>query len=290
MRRYNISDKSKSTNFPFYIDVGVHKRTVEPHTHSYTELTVILGGSAVHIVDGEQYDIKAGDVFVINGDTFHGYSDVHSLKLCNIMFEFNKMIEYDTGLKKLPGFQSLFILEPYYRKEHKFESKLELNTDMLKFVEDMIYILLQEFEEKREGFESVIRAYFISLAGYLSRKYTAGQKTSSQKMFHLANAITFIENNYTSQIKNSQVAAMAYLSERHFIRIFKQFFKVTPTEYLILHRLEHACRLMNSTELTMTQIALESGFNDVAYFSRIFKARFGLSPKEFRKTIFKLKD
>lgn len=285
MKKYNISDISRTKYFPFYIDVGVHKNAVQVHTHSYTELTVILGGRAVHIVDGQKYDLKAGDVFVINEDISHGYEDVHNLKLCNIMFEFGKLLDYDAELKKLPGFQSLFILEPYYRREHKFESKLVLDPITLKFVENMIYVLLQEFEEKKEGFKSVIKTYFISLVVYLSRQFTINQSPSSKKLFQLATAITFIENNYVSAIKISRIAAMAFLSERHFIRVFKQLYKVTPTEYIIQHRLGHACNLMNNTSLGITQIALESGFGDLAYFSRLFKKRFGITPKEFRKTI-----
>lgn len=58
------------------------------HSHKdFSELVIVTEGSARHIVDNESYVISKGDVFVISGDTEHGFSDAQDLRICNIMFE-----------------------------------------------------------------------------------------------------------------------------------------------------------------------------------------------------------
>ncbi len=138
MRTFELTEFLQTEDFPFYIIIWTHREDLPLHRHSYTELVFILQGSAVHTVDGQEYPLKAGDVFVINGDKVHGFKQVQDLKLCNIMFDPERIMLRDTELKRLTGFQSLFILEPYYRKEHKFESRLMLDPIKLKFAEDML--------------------------------------------------------------------------------------------------------------------------------------------------------
>ncbi|HEY5583689.1 MAG TPA: AraC family transcriptional regulator [Ruminiclostridium sp.] len=266
------------------MDIGTHLENVDVHTHDYFELVIILGGNAIHLVDDQEFPIKVGDVFVININSFHGYKDVHQLKLCNIMFDLNKLIDYDIDLKKLSGFQSLFILEPFYRKHHKFESKLELDPMQMIYVEKTLFQLLNEHEQRKDGFKPVIRTYFIFLAAFLSRQFTSGKNTVSDQLFFLAKAIAYIENNYTEQIRIDQVAAMAYMSERHFRRVFQLNYHMTPTDYLIQLRLNLACRLLKEGSFNITEVAAQCGYSDIGFFSKQFKTRLGKSPKEYRKT------
>ena len=57
---------------------------------------------------------------------------------------------------------------------------------------------------------------------------------------------------------------------------------MTCIEYLNQYRLEMASRQLTETELPVTSIALESGFNNISYFNRVFKKKFGVTPKEYR--------
>ena len=58
---------------------------------------------------------------------------------------------------------------------------------------------------------------------------------------------------------------------------------MTCIEYMNQYRLEMASRQLAGTELPITSIALESGFNNISYFNRVFKKKFGVTPKEYRK-------
>jgi AraC-like DNA-binding protein len=285
MKQYTLSKQSKAGDFPFSIDILEHDYEVPVHVHDCTELVIILAGKSVHIVDNQEYQLKAGDVFIVNSGSEHGYKDVHRLELANLMFDYGRLVDRDTELKQLPGFQILFILEPFFRKDHKFQSRLELNPKSLNFVKELLDKLAKEYEEQTSGFKQVIQAYFLTLIAYLSRQYSENKNIASSKLISLSNAITYMESNYLGPINISSVAAIAYLSTRQFTRIFKSNFAMSPKEYIIWLRFNYACKLMRSSNLNISQIAMESGFSDISFFSRQFKNKFGISPKEYRKSV-----
>lgn len=285
MKQYSLLNQTKAEDFAFSIDILEHDCEVPVHTHDCMELVIIIDGKAVHIVDGEEYELKVGDVFVINTHSEHGYISACSLKLCNIMFDFKQLEQIDIELTRLPGFKSLFILEPILRKEHKFKSKLQLNPTCMNFVKVLVDQLCKEYENQRDGFKSTIRAYFTALVIYLSRLSAEPKNNVSGKLINLANAISYIENKYLEQVNISSAATIAYLSTRQFNRVFRKNYNMSPKEYLIKLRLENACSLMRTDSMKLSQIAIDSGFSDISFFSRQFKSKFGMSPKEYRKQL-----
>ena len=66
------------------------------------------------------------------------------------------------------------------------------------------------------------------------------------------------------------------------MRFFKRHMNMTSIEYLNQYRLEMASRQLAETNLSVTSIALESGFNNISYFNRVFKRKFGVTPMEYR--------
>lgn len=290
MKQYELINQMKTENFPFSIDIQDHACEVPVHTHDFTELVIVLLGNASHVVDLKEYTLKAGDVFVVNTNSAHGYKSTQNLKLCNIMFDLGKLVDRDNELKQLPGFQSLFILEPFLRKEHKFESKLELNPVSLNFVRELVELLSGEYTQQENGFKPVINTYFLTLIAYLSRQISSEKNKAAGKLFHLADAFAFIEKNFLSAINIKSIAASTYFSTRQFGRIFKGTYNISPKEYIIKLRLEYALKLMYNTNIKLSQIAMESGFSDISFFSRQFRAKFGVSPKKYRETNYFIKN
>lgn len=65
---------TQDETFPFFIQYGTHDEDLCLHTHAdFSELVIVLSGTATHVVDGEEYPIRKGDVFVISNNTAHGY-------------------------------------------------------------------------------------------------------------------------------------------------------------------------------------------------------------------------
>lgn len=285
IKNYDLTEFDQHRDFPFHIDDAVLTEDFEMHTHSFIELVIILSGSGTHVVDGREFELKPGDVFVVSGYLSHGFKNTCNLHLYNIMFDMRIFQPSLSEFKKLAGFQSLFIFEPYYRKKHEFNSRLVLDADGLVYVEAMIRIILKEFEKNRVDSGIILKMYFLSLVAYLSRKYTGKRNSYTQDVYFLAEAVSYMENNYTFPIKVKEIANRAHLSERHFSRVFTQNYHMPPMEYVLKLRLQHAQKLLKNSSLSVSQIAGQGGFYDTSALSRTFKAKFGLSPSEYRRLL-----
>jgi AraC family L-rhamnose operon transcriptional activator RhaR/AraC family L-rhamnose operon regulatory protein RhaS len=254
------------------------------HFHyDFYELVIVLNGTAIHTINSEESFIKKGDVFVFNEDVSHGYKDPRDFKIINIMYKPERMIDVGNDIKKSPGYQALFVLEPFYRKDHRFSNTLSLTISELEYVAELGASIDEEYKSKRQGYQTMIYAYFMELVVYLSRQYDLQTEHSQNNFIHLAKAVSFIEDHYLNPIKLEELADKANLSVRHFNRIFKENYKTTPIDYIIKLRLEHACFLLRKSESGITEIAAKSGFDDSNYFTRLFKKYFGITPKDYRK-------
>jgi YesN/AraC family two-component response regulator len=94
----------------------------------------------------------------------------------------------------------------------------------------------------------------------------------------LAPALEYIERNFRAPIRAEDVAASCGLNQFRFSRLFKETFGLTFQNYLINYRLREACRLLENPRSAVGDVGFAVGFQDPAYFSRIFKQRLGLAP------------
>ncbi|WP_419891356.1 helix-turn-helix domain-containing protein [Paenibacillus xylanexedens] len=280
--RWFTSDHQR---FPFFIQYGGHVEDMELHNHmDFTELVIVLNGHATHVVNTEEFFIKKGNAFVINGDTHHAYKDPHDFRICNIMFSPEMLASAGPDLRKSNGFQALFVLEPFYRNIHSFPSKLALSISSLEYVESLISFMIEEYQSKQQGYQTMLISRLTEMVVYLSRQYDTQEKgIEGNNLMHLANAISFIEDHYLEPLSLEDIAGKSNISIRHLNRIFRSYYQMTPISYLQKLRLEKACKLLKQTSLAITLISYDCGFNDSNYFTRQFTKMYGMSPKAFRQ-------
>lgn len=96
-------------------------------------------------------------------------------------------------------------------------------------------------------------------------------------------AVDFIEKNYKREILLNDISAEVLLSPQHLCRIFKKEMNTTISDYLNRTRLARAKELLGQTDMSIKQICFETGFNDFAYFSKVFKKYEDLTPVDYRK-------
>ena len=87
--------------------------------------------------------------------------------------------------------------------------------------------------------------------------------------------LTYLQYNYTEPLRLETLAEQFHLSEKYLSRYFKQHF----------HLLTHACHLLESTSLPVTEVALQSGFPNVSHFIRCFHRTYQISPLQYRKQL-----
>lgn len=271
-------------DFPFFIQYGKHDTDLYIHLHcDFNELVIVTDGSAVHIVNSEEYPIKKGDVFVVGNDTVHGYKNTENFRICNIMYRHDEMFSDLPDIAASAGFQALFVLEPRITKEQSFKSRLRLKHENYKAVKSMIDNMIQEYENGSDCRKTMLTAGFAQLAAMLSRLYSFGGSDEEQDIINIAKAVSYMENNFEGSVSVAELAELSHYSERHFMRIFKKAYNCSPIEYVINLRMNRACALLKGSDLTISETAERCGFDDVNYFSRIFKRRIGISPSKYRK-------
>jgi len=141
--------------------------------------------------------------------------------------------------------------------------------------------LFNEYVDSDFLFEASSMAKFINIISLLGR--AAAQVNKNRITDSLRFALKYIDENYTKAIDVKELAKREHISYAYFRTIFKQKTGTSPNQYIIMLRLRNASLLLKQTDLSIKEIAESMGFSDQMYFSRIFKKRFGMTPKDFRK-------
>ena len=274
---------SQDENFPFFIQMGDQQGDFNMHRHEdFFEMVVVTDGTAMHIVENESYPISMGDVFIISGNTSHGFKDAVDFKPCNIMFDPDIFFACAQDLMKTPGFQALFVVEPNLSKTGGFKARLKLSLDDYRRISTITTDMLSEQEKKPSGWQTKFKADFLLLCTMLSRAYEARNKHKENGLYSIAESLAYIEKSYLTDISVSELAKISNYSERQFLRLFRKTSGCTPTEYIRRLRIRNACRLLTSSPGSITEISSQCGYSDSNYFTRAFKAETGMTPRQFR--------
>ncbi len=276
---YFTNDES----FPFFIQYGGHEDKMFMHDHvDFSELVIVLDGSADHVVENERYAVKKGDVFVMGQDINHGYINASHFRICNIMFRPDALLNGDFDIRQHAGFHALFLLEAQLNNAQGFSSRLKLSPSDFSELERLIDMTVDEYEASRPGKKTLLLAYFMQIVVKLSRLYDAPAK--QREISGMADAAAFMENHYMEDITIEQVLEISHYSQRHFIRLFSAVYQTTPQKYLTGIRIRHACSLLRESSLPITEVALRCGFRDSNYFSRAFRKVNGITPSQYRSS------
>lgn len=93
----------------------------------------------------------------------------------------------------------------------------------------------------------------------------------------------FVKQHYRENIGRNEIGAEFHLVPEYVARVYKKKAGKTLKEYINDYRLEQAQKLLKDTEMRISDIALETGFDNISYFSTLFKKATGMSPNEYRK-------
>lgn len=259
-----------------------HDLTEVEHHHDFYELVLVTQGTALHWLEGHEFPVAAGDVFLLQGRQRHYFHDRANLHLMNVMYDPEKIRLPENELRKLPGYCALFLLEPSYRRQHRFESRLHLQRIPLARAEQLAAEMEKELLEKKDGFEAALYAKLIELIVYLSRLYSSSETTEARALLRVGRVIGALESDCSRDWKVDELLRIAHMSRSNLMRVFRRATGQSPIEYLIRLRIRKAMELLRNTEQTITEIALETGFNDSNYFSRQFKEITRESPSAYR--------
>lgn len=146
-------------------------------------------------------------------------------------------------------------------------------------------VLFREFMLRRPGYmemnASVLTALLVRLGRGAASDSEEDESNGLRK--RLENSAAYIHSHYTENLTVTELAEMEHLSESRFRDIFREAFGTPPGEYIIGLRIAHACELLLTTDLNVSETAAICGYTDVMYFCRLFRRKMGVSPAAYRK-------
>jgi AraC family L-rhamnose operon regulatory protein RhaS len=271
--------------YGFHVGRDVFHSDFKLHTHDFYEASIIVSGSAKHVIGDYSYPLRRGEIYVIKKNIAHGFYDVNGLDVIDLMFFPDLFASADVQLFTLPGFRSLFIVEPDIRVSNYYPYVFTLSEEELNYVVAASNIIRELMENSREHIV-LVKHFVLSLFAYLSVKYAVShEEPQSVQLF--SNAIQFMYENIAKPIKISDIASHLFISTRHLNRLFKQYNNKTPSEYLTDIRLMHAYKLLSDKKNRIAEISALCGFTDPSYFTRLFKMKFGVTPHKAHNHAYK---
>lgn len=233
-----------------------------------------------HIVNDEEYPIQKGDVFVINENTSHAYKDPRHFRICNIMFQPDYFLKNFGDIKSLPGYHSLFVIEPALTQQNGFQSRIHLAPDVFDTFDQMITRIHHEYVSHSAGYQTMTSGLFLQMITSLSRLFDKSEEADDNTV-SLANTIAYMEFHFREDISVEELAPCPAC--RPVISGVSSTRSTAPVPEISAHTAHPLCRTpLRSTDLPVTEIAIRSRYPDGNYFSGKFKQFMGMPPLKYR--------
>ncbi|MBS6043924.1 MAG: helix-turn-helix domain-containing protein [Clostridium baratii] len=278
---YKENKQHGTFDFPieFYHVTPNHSRYNMPyHWHTECEIIRILEGEFILFIDEDKIVARKNDLLFIHGGIFHGGLPNNCIYEC-IVFDMKLLLKDNHACTK----QIYDIINHNKVIAPKLPSNIkDLNTCCTSLFESM--------RLKNIGYEFITQGSLYYLIGAilenkLYMKNDNHTKKTKERFLQFKNVITLIENEYQNPLTLEDLSRASGMSPKYFCRFFHEMSNKTPIEYLNYYRIEIACEQLLATELSITEIALNCGFNDVSYFIKTFKKYKGLTPKKYLKSL-----
>lgn len=281
-RVLRINEWFHPDGFPISIERREPQEDFEPHAHEFAELVIVMGGKGQHVTANDSWELTAGDVFVIAGPHEHEYRDLRDLRLVNILYQPNQLKMRLLDLPSVAGYHALFTLEPSRRQRQPEKGRLRLNGKELGQITEPVDRLERELKAREPGFGFMATAAFMQIIGLLSRCYGRSPSTDGRALLRIGEALSHLERNIHNEVNLEELASIAHMSRRSFLRVFQSATGTSPLAWLINQRINRACNLLRHSDKQITEIAFDVGFNDSNYFTRQFRKTTGFSPRDYR--------
>lgn len=264
---------------------SVHSSTIHQvpqHGHTSLELAYLERGTLEHHINGRKYILHPGDYFIVDYGVTHSYKKLCEEKLMvrNLLFHPKFLDRSLEGSHSFEDMMNSYLLRFCYRTLRSSPTGVTFH-DHDGRIGELVKNIVEEFHAKDYGYLEFVRCSFVELLILTMRKI--GKKEDipdrSPEISRMAAAIDagFREKPDLGQFAKQLGYSVPYLSKKFSNEVGMGF-----TEYLQNVRLEHACRLLETTDLKISRIAAEVGYENIKHFNALFKRKLSLTPREFR--------
>lgn len=283
---YEIYQETKNhadTLFPYntYIcSIPLDFYEVPKHWHNETEIIYIKKGRGLVTLDMEKIYVEAGDILLIIPGQLHSISQLenYSMEYENIIFSTDMLIS-----KHADTLESEFFI-PFLAGQINFQPLITKDDEIYGKLSNCLNNADNICKTFPKGYKLAIKASlfeFFYIMFTNSGEYV--EKQSNKNVDKLKDILAYIENNYKNPITIEEIANVCNFSSSHFMKFFKKAMGTSFVDYLNDYRLSTAARMLLSSDENIIEIAADCGYDNLSYFNRIFKKKYGETPSSYRK-------
>lgn len=276
LNEYREKQQHGSTAFPvqyYFVDESFVRYVMPLHWHSEAEILRVRSGTFTLYLNNECYHLTAGDVVWISPGTLHRGEPNNCIYECAV---FDLRVACGYSVSKISA-----LIQPIISSRVTLAPICEATVELTSQLMDIL-------AEQAPYYELAATAVITTL---LYRFYTVGAVThevqNDKRILHhrarMALLVDKIERDYATKITLRDLAELAGMNEKYLCRFFKSYTGSTPIEFVNRLRVERACHEITVNQKSVTDVAYECGFNELSYFSKIFKKYKGVTPGSYKR-------
>lgn len=256
-----------------------------PHQHLFFELVLVTSGRGRHQDASGETFLSNGDILLVHPHAWHVYPDESNLKLYNCLFQ-PRLLTAHPGMVAELGEARRLIERRHENPAAAAPLRLHASGSERKQLRDLFECMRREQQQCRAGWRAaLLSAFFQSLV--IVKRLDPGSVMPDNELPSDA-AIDGIAHQLATHYKEplstvSELARDVDLSPSYLSRRFVQRYGLGIVAYVHQLRIEEACRRLVFDNDSITSIALAIGYDDPAYFSRIFSRLVGYAPRRYRQ-------
>lgn len=280
---YDFENRRRgSYSFPmeYHYVTKTHPNFVMPfHWHTECEMIRVLEGKLTLTIVAQDYDLKKGDMIYVPNNTTHGITNNISddcVYEC-IVFDFISILQNNVFSDTYYG----FFTHKKDIKRYYDESETEIH-----YITKRLFTTVKN---RNEGWQIITVGCLFQFLGIISEKHYFSEikkddsNLGSLYIERFEGVFNLVRTKYKDVITLDDMAKAAGMSSKYFCHVFKQLTHFTPIEYLVNYRIEYAKYLLCVKKMSVSDVAIHTGFNSPAYFIKVFKKHTNTTPKQYVK-------
>lgn len=280
-----IDYKEKRTQGSFNFPIAYYHQTplspryhMQYHWHTHYEIMRIISGRFSLTLDNDTVTYGPGDVIFISDGTLHG-GEPHDCVYDCIVFDLNMLMKDNHACANT--IQAIM------------NGKIKINTHISEKCDKILPItkaLCDVLSNRKTGYEFMTQGYLYLLLGTIIEENLYEESVNDSLTIHrlnsVKNVLSFISDNYPDNISLDRLAKIAGMNPKYFCRYFRSMTGRTPIDYLNYYRVECACEMLSTKNISIKETAISCGFSDESYFVKTFRKYKNTTPKQFTRKEF----
>lgn len=283
-QNYHETKSHTTAEFPYntYLcSIPLDFIQVPLHWHKELELIVIKKGAGIVSVDFSKETVSAGDIVLILPGQLHSIcqKEACSMEYENILLNPSMLISGEDDLCA-----ARFIL-PLTEGRLSADTFLTPALSYYPDISGCIQTIDRLCDIRPEGYQLAVKGWLFQLLYHLiqnQKNRDSVLKSKTKSLEKLKTILKYVEEHYAEHLSIDHMAALTYYSKSHFMKFFKSHMGMGFTEYLNDYRLTIAARLLTASDCSILEAASQAGFDNLSYFNRLFKRKFGDTPGHYR--------